>query len=171
MNTQNQHHPSFAVAQQTTNNATSWLGHRKGETKETGMGQTFIATSEGDLETIEVFSSIVASPGQVAMTLHSFDPQLQSWGPSLGSATVDFNASCNGKWIAFDLHGLHLTKNMSYGFRLESHDSYIGVGEAAGSATNPPFASGKEWKFTDNDKKGDSFSYFSLAFKVGLKAA
>ena len=171
MNTPNQSRPTVAAVEQLTNNATSWMGHRRSDNKEIVMGQTFIAPSEGDLEAIEVFSSIVTQPGQVAMTLHTFDPQLQSWGPSLGSATVEFNHTCNNKWVAFKILGLHLAKGMSYGFRLESHDSYVGVGEAAGSAKQPPFASGKEWRFTSNDKKGDAFAYYSLAFKVGLKAA
>ena len=76
----------------------------------------------------------------------------------------------NGKWMAFDLSGLHLAKGQTYGFRLESPDSYIGMGEAAGSAQQPPFNNGKEWKFTNNDQKGDSYSYFSLAFKVEIRA-
>ncbi len=171
MKAQNQFSASFESIQQLTNNATSWLGHRKGDAKEIVMGQTFIAASEGDLDTIEVFSNIVTNPGEVAMTLHSFDPLHQSWGPSLATSNVAFNESCNGKWVSFKIPNLHLNKGMSYGFRLESHDTYIGVGEAAGSASHPPFAFGKKWKFSGNESKGDSFSYFSLAFKVGLKAA
>ena len=170
MNTQAQSPNSHAAVQQLTNNATSWLGHRKGDHKEIIMGQTFIAPSEGDLDTIEVFSSIVASPGEVMMTLHSFDPLQQSWGPTLGSANVTFNQSCNDKWVSFKMPSLHLNKGLTYGFLLESHDSYVGVGEAAGSANNPPFLSGKEWKFTSNSNKVDAFSYFSLAFKIGLRA-
>ncbi len=172
MNTHHQIPVSIAALQQLNHNATSWLGHHKADHKEIAMGQTFIAPAEGELETIEVFSSLVTQPGQVIMTLHSFDPQQQSWGPSLGSDTVTFNETCNGKWIAFKIKGMHLAKGNSYGFRLQSHDSYVGVGEAAGSAKHPPFASGKEWKFTNKDKdnKVVAFSYFSLAFKVGLRA-
>ena len=170
MNTFNPSTSSHTAVQQLTNNATSWLGHRKGDHKEIAMGQTFMATSEGYLESIEVFSSIVANPGQVVMTLHAFDPHKESWGPSLGSATVNFNEKCNDKWVAFNIPGLHLTKGNSYGFRLESHASYIGVVDAVGSAKHPPFASGKQFKFYSNDIEGDVFTYFSLAFKVGLRA-
>ncbi len=171
MKAQNQFPHSIEAVQQLTNNATSWLGHRQGDNKEVVMGQTFMASAEGDLESIEVFTSMVASPGEVAMTLYSFDAQQQTWGPSLATANVTFNTNCNGKWISFKLPNLHLNKGMSYGFKLESHDSYVGVGEAAGSAKHPPFAFGKKWKFISDDNKGDSFAYFSLAFKVGLKAA
>ncbi|HSN60552.1 MAG TPA: hypothetical protein VLR49_06440, partial [Ferruginibacter sp.] len=87
-----------------------------------------------------------------------------------GSAHVAFNRTLNNKWVAFNIPGMHLTKGKSYGFRLESHDSYVGVGEAAGSASHPPFTSGQECKISANSKV-DAFSYFSLAFKVVLKAA
>ena len=170
MNTFNPSTSLQTSVQQLTNNATSWLGHRKADNQEISMGQTFVATTGGNLETIEVFSSIVANPGQVVMTVHSFDPQNESWGPSLGSATEIFNEQCNEKWVTFNMPGLQLVKGNSYGFKLESHDSYIGVGDAVGSAKNPPFASGKQFKFYNNNIKADAFSYFSLAFKIRLRA-
>ena len=170
MNTHNQSPLSNAFVQQLNNNSTSWLGHRSDQ-KEVIAGQTFMAPSEGDLDTIEVYSSVVAIPGQVVMTIHAFDPAHQSWGPALGSANVSFDQSHNNKWVSFKIPGLHLTKGQSYGFRLESHDSYIGVGETVSSANQPPLTSGKEWKFSNNNKKVDAYAYFSLAFKVGLKAA
>lgn len=157
--------------QQVTNNTTSWIGHRPGDNKDVVGGQTFIATTEGDLEAIEVFSSIVTDAGKVVMTLHSFDQQHKSWGPALGSASVEFNKADTGKWVAFNLPGLHLNKGQAYGFKIESADTFIGVGEAVGSHAQPPYAAGQEWKFTSNNQKGDAFSYFSLAFKVDLKAA
>jgi hypothetical protein len=171
MKSNNQFHTPLNGVQQLTNNTTSWLGHRKIDKKEIAMGQTFVASNEGDLDSIEVFSNIVTSPGEVAMSLHSFDPVQQTWGPALGTTNVTFNESCNGKWVSFKIPGMHLTKGLSYGFKLESHDSYVGIGEAAGNVSHPPFASGKEWKFVNNENKGNSFSYFSLAFKVELKAA
>ena len=162
-----------ASVEQLLHNTTSWLGHRKADQKEIITGQTFIAPTEGELEAIEVFSSIVAKPGEVVMTLYSFDSQTETWGSALGTAQVVFNGSLNNKWVAFKIPGLHLTKGMAYGFRLQSHDSYVGIGEAVGSAKHPPFTSGKEWKFSNAHSKTDahSYAYFSLAFKVGLKAA
>ncbi len=161
---------SHAVLEQVTNNTTSWVGQRTRDNEDLASGQTFIATSEGDLETIEVFSSIVTKPGKMIMTLHDFDCQQKSWGPVLGSASIDVNCNATGKWIAFKIPGMHLNKGKSYGFRLESPDSYVGVGEAAGSHQKPPFSSGQEWQFTKNQKSVKSFSYFSLAFKVDTRA-
>lgn len=162
-------HSLRSMVEQVTNNTTGWIGHHPRENKEIVKGQTFIAASEGEVNAIEVYSNIVTQPGNVMMTIHNFDPQQNTWGPALESANVDVKTTDSGKWIAFNIPSLHLDKGKSYGFRLESHDSYMGVGEAAGSAKNPPFNTGKEWQFTSNNKTGDAYAYFSLAFKVGVK--
>ena len=162
--------PTHAILEQATNNTTSWVGHRLTDNEDLASGQTFIATYEGDLETIEVFPTLVTKPGKMIMTLHNFDSQQKSWGPALGSASINVNNSATGKWLAFKIPGMHLNKGKAYGFRLESPDTYVGVGEAAGSYQKPPFVSGQEWQFTKNHKSENSFSYFSLAFKVGTRA-
>jgi hypothetical protein len=170
MKTENKNHHQHAVVQQVTNNTTSWLGKRSRDNEDVVSGQTFIAPTEGDLDAIEVFSSIVTKPGKVIMTLHSFDSLQKSWGPAMGTCSVDINNTEAGKWLAFNMDGMHLDKGKSYGFKLESPDTYIGVGEAAGCHTKPPFGSGQEWQFTKNKSKGECFSYFSLAFKVDMRA-
>ena len=63
----NSHH--LAVVQQVTNNATSWIGHRR-DNEDVISGQTFVAPKEGELAAIEVFSAIVTKPGKIIMTLH-----------------------------------------------------------------------------------------------------
>lgn len=110
---------SKAVVEQVTNNTTSWVGKR-GDNKDVFCGQTFIAPSEGDLEAVEIFPSIVTKPGKVVMTWHNFDPQQKNWGPSLGSASIDLNNSYIGKWVAFNIPGMHLIKGNSYGFRMKA---------------------------------------------------
>jgi hypothetical protein len=169
MNTNHKEGSLKLVTQQTTNNATSWVGHSK-DHKEISSGQTFIANAEGDLETIEVFSNIVSQPGKVKLTIHSFDPNFKTWGATLGTSNIALEKSDTGKWLSFKIPALHLDKGKVYGFKLESHDCYMGVGEAAGSSKNPPFVDGQEWRFLNNNSAGDSFSYFSLVFKIGLTA-
>lgn len=164
-------HSQRSIVEQTVHNATSWVGHRNFDDKDVAAGQTFVATAEGDLDSIEVFPTVVTKPGRVVMTVYDFDEQQNQWGASLGSANVEFTKDTNGRWIPFYLKGLHLSKGKTYGFKLESADTYIGVGEAAGSAKHPPLDSGKEWKFIGNHQQPHAFRYFSLAFKVGLKAA
>ncbi len=166
MNTNNQTPAIRSAVEQTTHNATTWIGHRKHDNNNLATGQTFLSPSETDLESIEVYSSIVTKPGKVTMTVHSFDAQQNKWGPSLGTATVEFTHNCNGKWIPFPIPGLHLSKGMTYGFKLESSETYVGMGEAAGSAKQPLFNTGKEFRFVNNAQAPDAFSYFSLAFKV-----
>lgn len=160
---------SQAAIQQVNNNITGWVGHRPGDNNDIISGQTFIAPSEGDVDGIEVYSSMVTAPGKVMMTLHSFDAVQKNWGAVLGTASVEVNHNDSGKWICFDIPA-HLRKGETYGFRLESPNTFIGVGEAVGDHKQPPFINGQEWKFTNKDKKGHSYSYFSLAFKVGLRA-
>lgn len=156
--------------EQVTNNATSWIGQHPREKKEISRGQTFVAHTEGNVETIEVYTNIVTTPGNVMMTIHSFDHEKNSWGPALETSNLEINKSDSGKWVSFNIPSLHLNKGESYGFRLESQESFIGVGEAAGSAKQPPFSSGQEWHFSKQDQKADAFTYFSLAFKIGIKA-
>jgi hypothetical protein len=160
---------SRPVIEQVTNNTTSWIGRRT-DNKELLCGQTFISPTDGDLETIEIYSSIVSKPGKVVMTLHHFDQQNKTWGPPIASSSMEVNNSFSGKWIPFHIPGMHFVKNGSYGFRLESSTAYMGLGEAAGSYAQPPFRDGQEWQFTNHNQEGNPFSYFSLAFRVGLRA-
>lgn len=170
MKTGNKNTPFFAVVQQVMNNATSWIGHRR-DNDDIISGQTFIAPKEGDLAAIEVFSAIVTKPGKVIMTLHHFDSDQKSWGPALKTSCIEIDSNGAGRWLAFDMPGMYLDKGRSYGFRLQSPDTLIGVGEAAGNLSRPPFSYGQEWQFTNEQCKGKSYSCFSLAFKVDMKAA
>ena len=153
-----------------TNNSTGWIGEVPGNDEHLVKGQTFIADEDGDLQAIKVFPNMVAKKSNVSMTLHNFDPHNQSWGQVLSSAHVELKGADEGKWISFNMHGTHLQKGRSYGFRLDTEDSYIGVGEACGSAKQPAFKTGKEWQFTPNNPEGDSYTYLSLAFKVEVAA-
>ena len=68
---------THASVEQLQHNSTSWLGHRKGDHKDIITGQTFIAPTEGDLNAIEVFSSVVTNPGEVVMTLYALIRKLK----------------------------------------------------------------------------------------------
>ena len=162
--------PLKSVVEQVTNNTTSWIGHDKLDNKDIISGQTFTSPSEMDLEAIEVFTNVVMTPGNVVLTLHPFDNQLKTWGPVIGLASNELDPTDSGKWKSFTFPGLHLNKGKTYGFRLESPDSFIGMGEAAVCYHTTPLNYGQEWRFTNSDKAGHSFSYFSLAFKVDIRA-
>lgn len=161
---------SFTMLQQTQYNATSWIGHSNSDDKDIVSGQTFVSPKDCDLEAIEIFSSLVTNPGYVTMTLHQFDEQEKKWGPELKSTVVDFEKKDFEKWIAFHLNGIHLNKGKSYGFKLHCADSFIGIGEAVSDSQDPVLDSGQEWQCTNGEKKGQSLNYFSLAFKVDIRA-
>ena len=162
--------PLHVVVQQLTNNTTAWIGHQKSDNKDIVAGQTFTCPSEGDLDTIQIFSTLVLNPGNVKMTMHTFDAKTKIWGPVLSTSSIHFNKIDAEKWISFPQKGLHLQKGNTYGFRLQSSDSCIGIGEAAGSHKQPQFTGGQEWIANAENQPGKYYSYLSLAFKVGLRA-
>ena len=164
-----QNSQSKPVIEQVTNNTTSWIGQRT-DKKEVLCGQTFVSPAEGELDSIEVFSSIVTKPGKAVMTVHHFDLHHKTWGPPVGSASVELNHTLTGKWVRFQIAGMHLHKGQSYGFKLESPNTYFGIGEAAASYHSPPVHNGQKWQFVKNEQPGNAYSYFSLAFKIGLRA-
>lgn len=159
-----------AVVQQVTNNTTSWIGHRHGETKSRISGQTFVCPTEGELDSIEVFSSHITNTITVDLTLHSFDAEMMTWGSVLKTSIVEFNGNNTGEWISFPLSGLHLQKGKAYGFRLKSEGGLVGLGEAAGSYDHILCIGGQEWIANSEDQPGNYYSYLSLAFKVELRA-
>ncbi len=156
----------LSLAEQTEHNVTGWVGHHPGEFKDMSRGQTFQSTKEADINRVEVFTEVVMHPGKVTLTFHAFDPESGTWGPELSKVTTDLDRDNAGEWLAFDVPNLHVNKGASYGFKLESDDSYFGVGEAAGSARKPPLLSGQEWLFTAQGKPVNAFNYFSLSFKI-----
>lgn len=162
-------HAIHVVAQE-KNDLTSWVGHRKADHQDMVTGQTFIAPQEGDLEAIEVYSAVVSDPGRVTLKLHVFDAETGRWGPMVCASSVEFDRHLNNKWVSFDLPPFHLREGDSYGFMLESENSFIGVGEAIGCADAPPYRNGREWKGKSHSETGEFFNYFSLAFKVDIRA-
>jgi hypothetical protein len=160
---------SRPVVSQTLNNTTLWIGHLQTETNDRLGGQTFCCPSEGLVDNIQVYSSAVTQPGELILTLHEFDEVSQSWGPSIGISKVQVEKDDAAKWIRFDLAPVTLEKNKVYGFRLQSNDGVIGIGEAA-SNSQQPFLFGREWNGDNNNQQGKYFTYFSLAFKVEMCA-
>lgn len=170
METNRSRSPLQVVVQQVTNNTTTWIGHRQGETKSRITGQTFTCPTSGELDSIEVLATHVTRNGPVDLTIHLFDVETKTWGAVLGKSAVEFNKNNTGHWISFPLNGLPLQKGKTYGFRLKSESGFFGVGEAAGSINQLPYTGGQEWVSTSDDQPGRYYTYLSLAFKVELRA-
>ncbi|MBS1929313.1 MAG: hypothetical protein KIS82_06355 [Ferruginibacter sp.] len=165
MNTGKSNQEGRSVAEQTEHNITGWVGQRPGGPKHISRGQTFKILREAEINRVEVFTELVMHPGTVTLTLHKYDPESGSWGPELTKVSTSLTSANDGMWLGFEVPKLHVVKDGTYGLRIESQDSYFGVGEAAGSANRPPIAVGQEWIFSENNPL-KAFKYFSLSFKV-----
>src|SRR5688500_1060397 len=166
--TKHSSHPR-PVLTQTQNNTTLWIGHLRSDPNDHFAGQTFKCPSEGLVGNIQVYTSAVNNPGEMSLTLHEFDTASKTWGPSIGHSTLLVQRGDDSKWIRFALQPVSLRKDVTYGFRLQTNDALIGIGEAA-SGNKDPFTFGHEWSGDSSNKKGHYFTFFSLAFKVELCA-
>ena len=154
---------------QTQNNTTLWIGHLASDTNDHLAGQTFTCPSEGLLNNIQVYSSAVQQPGQLQLTLHEFDCQSRVWGPAIAHSERSLQKTDEARWVSFELEPVMLKQNACYGFRLQTRDAFIGLGEAVTHAQRP-FTFGPSWNSDTHNEKGKYFNYFSLAFKVEMCA-
>ncbi|MDZ4792692.1 MAG: hypothetical protein SGI83_00280 [Bacteroidota bacterium] len=166
---QTKQHSSHPLLSQTENNTTLWIGHLKADPNDHFAGQTFKSPADGLVNNIQVYSSAVQQPGDMALTLHEFDAGFRTWGPTIGEASMFLQKGDDARWVRFYLQPVSLIKDGMYGFRLQSDNALIGIGEAASHA-HQPFEFGHEWNADSKNEKGHYFSYFSLAFKVEMCA-
>ena len=157
------------VITQAENNTTLWIGHLQNDPTDHFGGQTFTCPSDGQLDNIQLYAAAVHYPGQVRLTLHEFDPSSKTWGPSIGESSLEVQKTDGQKWIRFSLPPLHLNKSATYGFRVNTSNAMVGLGEAACDNLHP-FTFGHEWNGDSTNQQGYYYSYFSLAFKVELRA-
>ena len=157
------------VLTQTENNTTLWIGHLQSDPTDHFAGQTFKCPAEGLLNNIQVYSSAVQNPGELLMTLHEFDSTTKTWGPAIADSTLTLHKGDDARWVRFELQPVPLRKDITYGFRLQTKNAMIAIGEAA-SGTKRPFTFGHEWNGDSENLIGHFFTYFSLAFKVELCA-
>ena len=130
-------------------------------------GQTFTCSRAGLLDNIQLYSLAVYSPGNVDLTLHEFDNGNKTWGPAIACCSRLIQKDDEARWIRFDPGPVLLTKDETYGFRVQTTDALIGFGEAV-TSNKYPFSFGHEWNGNSGNKKGYFLSYFSLAFKIEL---
>jgi hypothetical protein len=160
---------SRPVLSQAQNNTTLWIGHLQTDPTDHFAGQTFTCPSEGQLDNIQLYSSVVHSGGEVVLTLHEFDPSTKKWGPPIGSSILEVKKGDDARWIRFNLPPVLLRKDAVYGFRVQTNKALVALGEAA-TGTKQPFTFGHEWNGDSANERGHYYSYFSLAFKVELCA-
>lgn len=169
METRNYGNHPRPVITQAENNTTLWIGHLQTDPTDHFAGQTFRCPLGGQLNNIQVYTSAISQPGDLALTLHEFDPENKTWGPSIANANLSIDHRDESRWIRFEMQPLTLQKDATYGFRIYTPNALVGIGEAA-SGNQEPFPYGFEWSADSTDQKGHFFSYFSLAFKVEMCA-
>ena len=161
--------PIRPLLSQIKNNTTLWIGHLQNETIDHFGGQTFKCPADGQLDNIQVYSSVIQRPGEITLTLHEFDSYSKKWKPSFAQSSVIARKNDESKWLSFVLPHSLLVKDKIYGFRLQSPDGMMGIGELVRSS-NEPCSFGQEWNADSNNTDGVFFSWFSLAFKVEMVA-
>lgn len=150
-------------------NTCLWIGHMAAGPADHFAGQTFQCPEEGLLKKIQVYSIAVSHPGKLILTLHEFDKQRKKWGPVLTSSEIEIDENDAENWMQFPLQTVKVHKDADYGFQLKSPDTLVAIGEAAWSSKNR-FVYGEEWNINNVENKDHYYKYFSLAFKVELRA-
>ena len=146
-------------------NTTLWIGHFITDPIDHFAGQTFTCSRAGLLDNIQLYSLAVYSPGNVDLTLHEFDTGNKTWGPAIACCSRLIQKDDEARWVRFDPGPVLLTKDETYGFRVQTTDALIGFGEAV-TSSKYPFTFGHEWNGNSGNKKGYFLSYFSFAFKI-----
>lgn len=158
-----------SILSQTRNNTTAWIGHFLYEPLDHFSGQTFTCPDDGILDNIQVYASLIQRPGEVQLTLYEFDNHSKNWNHPITACNAFVSTKDESKWIIFLLPHVLLSKGKTYGFRLQSHNAMLGIGEWA-RGKHEPCSFGLEWNADSNNSEGVFFSWFSLAFKVEMVA-
>ena len=159
-------HPSL---EQLHRNTSLWIGHMNAGPADHLAGQTFQCPEDGSLKKIQVYSVVVSHPGKIILSLYEFDKQRKKWGNMISSSELDVDENDNENWMQFPLQSIPLQKDNSYAFRLQSPDTLVAIGEAAWPSKYP-FEYGEEWNINNIENEDHYYKYFSLAFKVELRA-
>ena len=159
-------HPSL---EQLYRNTCLWIGHMDAGSSDHFAGQTFQCPAEGSLKKIQVYSVAVSHPGKMILSLHEFDKQGRKWGNIISSSEIEVDENNSENWMQFPLQLVQLHKDDTYGFRLTSPDTLVALGEAAWTS-DYPFEYGEEWNTNNIGNEEHYYRYFSLAFKVELRA-
>lgn len=160
---------SSTLISQLEKNSTQWLGSLPISNQSYKVGQTFVTPASVNVDTIHISAETIQSNGQVALSFHEFDEKTHVWGAELGKATIPVSRKSSDTWLRFDLGTIRLEKNKTYGFMLTSNDALIAISEVAwGHQDEKP--SGEEWSLRSNEGEEHFFNYFSLVYRVGLRA-
>ena len=160
--------PSPAFERET--NSISWVGHFliNGKDQYKLAGQTFKSPLNGWLRRIDIYTSGIQHPGVLELTLHPFDDMRHQWQEELARSSLLVARNGNDPWITMALNQARLERDRYYGFRLQSRDALLALGERARTA-GQPILEGEEWMANTENREGDFFHYFNLVFRLGIQ--
>jgi len=160
------HGRSFLISQ-LRKNTSVWIGHIPGYQNDHFAGEIFLCPATSELTHIQLFLAAVQNPGEVFLTLHSFDEKDKKWGPQIAVTKATVSELNKEEWMCFELPGTCLVKNEYYGFRLHTNQALVAIGEAAAGAEGP--FEDEEWSADLENLNGHYYKYFSLTFKIELE--
>jgi hypothetical protein len=152
-------------------NSSSWVGHilTGGNDQYRLAGQTFRCPKDGWLNRIEIYTSAIQTPGLLELTLHAFDESRHRWEKQLASSSLFLPGNPADPWLSLELGPIRLSRDRYYGFRLQSRDALVAIGEKARTARQP-VVDGQEWMASTENSEGNFFSYFNLVFRLGIQS-
>lgn len=152
-------------------NSFSWVGHSTNGNNERNRiaGQTFTSPADGWLDAIDIFTAAIPTPGNLKLTLFSFDEPSHQWNSELATSSLPVEKKLEDGWVRFRMEPVALQKDASYGFRLYSSDALLAIGETA-RTVNQPGIHGLEWTADEPDAEGSFFAYFNLVFRLAIRA-
>lgn len=160
---------SSTVISQLEKNSSQWLGSLPITNQSFKVGQTFVTPANTTVDVIQVSAETIQCNGHVELIFHEFDEKSHTWGAELGKAKITVSRKSADSWLKFELGTIRLEKNKTYGFILTSNDALVAISEVAwGQQDLKP--SGEEWSFGSKEGKEHFFNYFSLVYRVGLRA-
>lgn len=161
---------SQSPLEQPVKNTSLWVGHLNADSADHFAGQTFQCPKEGELKEIQVFSDMVSHPGKLALTIREFDKESKQWGQVLSTSVINVDGNDTKNWMHFQFDALPLHKDITYGFQLKAEEeALVAIGEAVWPSKTP-FVYGEEWGLNNFENKDHYYRYFSLAFKIAMRA-
>ncbi|WP_207492158.1 hypothetical protein [Aridibaculum aurantiacum] len=145
-----------------------WVGHCKNGI-DYYAGQTFKAPADGMLTRIKLFPSVVYGSTEATLSLYEFDMQNHTWIRKCTEIEKPVRKVMEGQWISFDISGMIVNKNSSYGFKISCNgDGMLAIAECPWNISNP-YPDGEEWIGSSQKMEGNFHKDFDLAFEGSIE--
>ncbi len=149
----------YKVFAEEDHNMILWLGAKK-------VGQAFKAQYNGALQGISILPELIASNGEVSITLYEFNPENKTWGQQLAQSVHTLNNVVVNNWLSFSINNIELQKGNWYGFKLQCLGGEMAIAEGARKQHD---VNSLEWVI-DAQNVEYYHNDFHLAYKIAVAA-